>query len=71
MKVRLVGSYLVLVEMVTSVRNKLNIFGSCIILEVLQYARMHASKIITVSPFVRKKFSSYPSLYLDVLEKVD
>src|SRR5258708_2757329 len=71
MKVKLVGSYLVLVETVSSVRNKLSVFGSCLLLEVLQFARMHVLKIITISTFARKKFSSHPLLYEDVWEKVD
>ena len=43
--------------------------GVCLINEIVDYARVHELKIITISKFVQKQFSSNPELYADVWER--
>ena len=43
--------------------------GNMILQKIVEYARMHDLKIITLSKFAQQQFSSNPLLYADVWEK--
>jgi predicted GNAT family acetyltransferase len=64
--INLNGNELVLIETLVPVKRYLHCIGSRLMQEALEYARMHELKISTLSKFVKKQFSSNPSLYADV-----
>ena len=68
-KVDLEGNELKLLDTIVLVNRSLHLIGNLILQGVVEYARMHELKIITLSKFTREKFSSNPSLYIDVWEK--
>ncbi len=70
-QVSLAGSELILLETIVPVNRYLHAIGSRLLQEVVEYARIHELKIITVSRFVQKQFSSNPALYADVWEKAE
>ena len=70
-EVNLAGSELTLFDTIVPVKRDLHSIGSRLLREVVEYARMHELKIITVSRFVQKQFNSHPSLYADVWEKAE
>ena len=70
-QVSLAGSELILLETIVPDNRYLYSIGSRLLQEVVEYARMHELKIITVSRFVQKQFSSNPALYADVWEKAE
>ena len=68
-KVDLDGSELKLLDTVVKVNKSLHRVGNLLLQGVVEYARMHELKIITLSKFTQQEFSSNPSLYADVWEK--
>ena len=68
-KVSLVGNELILLDTIVLIKSSLHTIGVLLLQEVVEYARMHELKIITISKFVQKQFSSNPALYADVWEK--
>ena len=70
-EVSLAGSELILFDTIVPVKRYLHSIGSRILHEVVEYARMHELKIITVSRYVQRQFSNNPALYADVWEKAE
>lgn len=70
-KISLVNNYLILLDTIVLVKRYLHLIGARILLEIVEYARMHELKIITISKFTQRQFSSNPALYTDVWEKAD
>ena len=68
-KVKLTNGDLTLLDTTVSVKRNLHSIGVRLIHEIVDYARVHELKIITISKFVQKQFSSNPELYADVWEK--
>jgi len=68
-KVQLVDGELILLEIIVLHKTNLQAIGKRILLETVEYARMHELKIVTIAKFAQKQFSSNPALYVDVWEK--
>ena len=68
-KVDLDGNELKLLDTVVKVNKSLHLIGNLLLQGVVEYARMHELKIITLSKFTQEQFSSNPSFYCDVWEK--
>ena len=60
---------LMLLDTVVPCRRELFPVGLRILTEAVEYARMHQLKVITISRFVQRRFSSHVALYADVWEK--
>jgi len=60
---------LILLDTIVLVKNHLHSIARMLLQEIVEYARMHELKIITISKFVQKQFSNNPLLYADVWEK--
>jgi hypothetical protein len=69
MKVDLDGNELKVLDTVVLVNKHLHLIGNLLLQGVVEYARMHELKIITLSKFAQQQFSSNPTLYADVWEK--
>jgi hypothetical protein len=67
--VRLIGSELILLDTIVLSGRYLHAVGTQLVREAVEYARMHELKIITLSKYVQKLFSSDPASYADVWEK--
>jgi len=68
-KFQLIDGELILLDTIVLRKPNLHAVGSRILKETVEYARMHELKIVTISKFVQKQFSSNPALYADVWEK--
>ena len=68
-KFTLTDSELIVLDTIVLVKNHLHSIAGMLIQEIVEYARMHELKIITISKFVQKQFSNNPLLYADVWEK--
>ena len=68
-KVQLIDGELILLDTIVLSKPNLHAVGSRILQETVEYARMHELKIVTISKFAQKQFSSNPALYADVWEK--
>jgi len=68
-KVDLDGNELKVVDTVVLVNSYLHLIGNLLLQGIVEYARMHELKIVTLSAFAQQQFSSNPSLYADVWEK--
>src|SRR6476646_274571 len=68
-KVDLEGNVLKVLDTVVLVNKYLHLIGNLLLQGVVEYARMHELKIITLSKFAQQQFSSDPALYADVWEK--
>ena len=60
---------LLLLDTVIPCRRKLYPIGLRLLEGVVEYARMHELKVITISKFVQQQFSSHAHLYGDLWEK--
>ena len=69
-KVRLNDNELILLDTIVLVNRYLHLIGNLLLQEVVEYARMHELKIVTLSKFTQRQFSGNPALYADVWEKV-
>ena len=67
--VNISGNELILLRTIVPVKRYLHTVGNRLLQEIVDYARMHELKIITVSAFVKRQFSSDPASYADVWEK--
>jgi hypothetical protein len=65
----LIDHELILLDTIVRVKRYLHSIGCRLLQEVIEYARMHELKIITLSKFVQRQFSQNPALYADVWEK--
>lgn len=68
-KVQLNHGELVLLDTIIPLKTYARSVARRILEEAVEYARMHELKIITISKFAQKQFSSNPALYADVWEK--
>jgi len=68
-KVDLEGNELKVIDTVVLVNKYLHLIGNLLLQGVVEFARMHELKIITLSKFAQQQFSSNPLLYADVWEK--
>lgn len=68
-KIQLIDGELILLDTIVPSKPNLHAIGSRILQETVEYARMHELKIVTISKFAQKQFSSNPALYADVWEK--
>jgi len=64
------GSELMLLDTIIIGKRYVHSVATRLLHEVVEYARMHELKIVTVSKFVQKQFSNTPAKYADVWEKV-
>jgi hypothetical protein len=69
-KVRLNDNELILLDTIVLVNRYLHLIGNLLLQGVVEYARMHELKIVTLSKFAQRQFSNNPALYADVWEKV-
>jgi hypothetical protein len=69
-EINLSGNELVLLDTIIHSSRYIHSVTNRLLHEIVEYARMHELKIITISKFVQKQFSSNPALYADVWEKV-
>jgi len=67
--IALLDGELMLLDTVVPCRRKLFPIGLRILAAAVEYARMHELKVITVSKFVQRRFSSHAVLYADIWEK--
>ena len=67
--VNLAGNELILLRTIVPVKRYLHPVGNRLLQEIVEYARMHELKIVTVSGFAQRQFSSDPASYADVWEK--
>jgi hypothetical protein len=65
----LMDNELILLKTLIHVKRSLHSIGCRLLQEVVEYARMHELKIITLSKFVQRQFSQNLDLYADVWEK--
>ena len=70
MTIALDGNELKILDTIVPISTYLYPFGSLLLQKIVEYARMHELKIITLSQFAQQQFSSNPLLYADVWEKV-
>ena len=63
------GSELKILDTEVFVNSYLYSFGNLLLQKIVEYARMHELKIITLSKFAQQQFSSDPTSYSDVWEK--
>src|SRR5678816_3377745 len=63
------GNELKILDTEVFVSSYLYSFGNLLLQKIVEYARMHELKIITLSKFAQQQFSSNPLLYADVWEK--
>ena len=68
-KIDLDGNELKVLDTVVLVNKYLHLIGNLLLQGVVEFARMHELKIITLSKFAQQQFSSNPLLYADVWEK--
>ena len=68
-KFALINGELILLDTIVLIKRYLVLIGRKLLHEIVEYARMHELKIITISKFVQKHFSNNPLLYADVWEK--
>jgi len=68
-KVQLIDGALILLDTIVLSRPNLHSVGKRILREIVEYARMHELKIVTITKFAQKQFSNNPALYADVWEK--
>jgi uncharacterized protein len=68
-KVDLEGNELKVLDTVVLVNKYLHLIGNLLLQGVVEFARMHELKIITLSKFAQQQFSNNPLLYADVWEK--
>ena len=68
-KIQLIDGELILLDIIVLCRPNLHAVGKRILRETVEYARMHELKIVTITKFAQKQFSSNPELYADVWEK--
>jgi hypothetical protein len=68
-KVRLYDNELILLDTIVPVESNLHLIGKLLLQGIVEYARMHELKIVTVSKFAQQQFRSNPLLYADVWEK--
>ena len=68
-KIQLSEGELILLDTIVLSRPNLHSVGKRILLETVEYARMHELKIVTITKFAQEQFSSNPALYADVWEK--
>ena len=68
-KVRLAGNELILLDTVVLFKRCLHSIGVQLLQSTVEFARMHELKIVTVSKFAQRQFSSDPLRYADVWEK--
>ena len=68
-KIQLIDGELILLDTIVLSRPNLHSVGKRILRETVEYARMHELKIVTITKFAQKQFSSNPALYADVWEK--
>jgi len=68
-KFSLVDSELFILDTVVVAKRYINSIGKKLVDEIVEYARMHELKIITISKFVQRRFSNNPLSYVDVWEK--
>ena len=69
-KIKLIDGELALLDTIVPINSNLKSVGVLLIREIVDYARMHELKIVTISKFVQKQFSNNPELYADVWEKL-
>ena len=69
MTIDLDGNELKILDTVIHVSTCLYPFGNLLLQKIVEYARMHELKIVTLSKFAQQQFSSDPALYADVWEK--
>lgn len=63
------GSELILTHTTIILKKYQDLIAKKLIREVVEYAKMHELKIITISKFVQMQFSKCPAKYADVWEK--
>jgi hypothetical protein len=68
-KIQLSDGELTLLDIIVLSSPNLHSVGKRILLETVEYARMHELKIVTITKFAQEQFSSDPALYADVWEK--
>lgn len=67
--ITLSGSELILQDTTVLGKRYLHSVRNRLLHEVVEYAKMHELKIVTVSRFIQKQFSINPEKYADVWEK--
>lgn len=68
-KIQLIDGELILLDTIVLSSPNSHSVGKRILRETVEYARMHELKIVTITKFAQKQFSSNPELYADVWEK--
>ena len=68
-KVQLNNNELILLDTIVPVKRYLYTIRNFLLQAVVEFARMHELKIITLSKFTQQQFSSNPLIYVDVWEK--